>query len=207
MEPRVQDFNRKSSAFCPAAWTGVSRREKVRQRQSLLAVLCSARVPPVAAAVAVEGDDDGRTVEKRRFSGSQSNVSNSKRSRRSPSRPTNPTVCWKGDQGPLCWSPVEPSSASGSAGRPPVSQTSAFAAVPASLCPELLLPAAFAGWRLRCVGADGTLVDDLHAGTAVLPGPPAVGQKTGREKAVGWTSELACGGDQWEEQEPGSSSA
>ena len=36
--------------------------------------------------------------------------------------------------------------------------------------------AAFVCRRLRCVGGDGALVDDLHAGAPVLSGPPAAAE-------------------------------
>ncbi len=50
------------------------------------------------------------------------------------------------------------------------------------LCPALSFPAAFAGGGLRRVGADGALVDDLHAGTPVFSAPPAAaGGQTGNK--------------------------
>lgn len=50
--------------------------------------------------------------------------------------------------------------------------------LPAVLRIAASFPAALAGRRLRRIGGDGALVDDLHAGTAVLSGPPAAGGET-----------------------------
>lgn len=41
----------------------------------------------------------------------------------------------------------------------------------------MTFPALFVGRRLRPVGGDGALVDDLHAGAAVLSGPPAAAER------------------------------
>lgn len=61
-------------------------------------------------------------------------------------------------------------------------------ASPALLSPAVAFPASFPGGRLRGVGGDGALVDDLHAGTPVVSSPAAGGHTGNQDVHIGYAS-------------------